>query len=114
EDFRMHSRAKIQEKLLQVSKQSFPAINHHDIDAKINEELSGAQTAEAEDAKSLAEWFKQQTGVEVSVEDLTDMTPAEAREYLWDSFDLTFRPEMRRMERSLLLNQLDTAWKNHL
>src|SRR5205085_7917599 len=25
-----------------------------------------------------------------------------------------YRPEMRQMERSLLLNQLDSAWKNHL
>src|SRR5262249_61903251 len=25
-----------------------------------------------------------------------------------------YRPEMKTMERSLLLNQLDSAWKNHL
>jgi preprotein translocase subunit SecA len=42
------------------------------------------------------------------------MTQEDAREYLWDAYDLAFRPEMRRMERSLLLNQLDSAWKNHL
>ena len=29
-------------------------------------------------------------------------------------FDARYRPEMRGMERNLLLNQLDTSWKNHL
>ena len=33
---------------------------------------------------------------------------------LWNAFDDRYRPEMRGMERSLLLNQLDTSWKNHL
>jgi preprotein translocase subunit SecA len=33
---------------------------------------------------------------------------------LWNAFDDRFRPEMHQMERSLVLNQLDTSWKNHL
>ena len=36
------------------------------------------------------------------------------RNVLWNAYDKRYRPEMRRMERSLLLNQLDIAWKNHL
>ena len=42
------------------------------------------------------------------------MSQEKARDVLWNAFDARYRPEMRRMERSLLLNQLDTAWKNHL
>ena len=42
------------------------------------------------------------------------MTQDEAREYPVERLRLRYRPEMRRMERSLLLNQLDTSWKNHL
>ena len=38
----------------------------------------------------------------------------QAQQVLWNAFDERYRPEMRQMERSLLLNQLDTAWKNHL
>src|SRR5262249_35917235 len=37
-----------------------------------------------------------------------------ARQLLWNAFDEQYRPEMRRMERGLILNQLDTSWKNHL
>jgi preprotein translocase subunit SecA len=114
EDFRTLPRSKVHEKLLEVSKQAFPTATHDDIDTKVHEALAGAEAAEEDDAKELAAWFRQQFNVELDVEYLTGMTGDEAREYLWDAYDLQFRPEMRRMERSLLLNQLDTAWKNHL
>jgi hypothetical protein len=42
---------------------------------------------------------------------LTGVSSADARDILWNAFDARFRAEMRRMERSLLLNQLDSAWK---
>jgi len=114
EDFRTLPRSKIQEKLLGVSKATFPALTHDDIDAKIAAAFAGTATADEEDAKELAEWFQQQVHIQLDVEHLAGMTEEEAREYLWDAFDLAFRIEMRRMERSLLLNQLDSAWKNHL
>ena len=78
------------------------------------EAFAGTNTADADDAQELAEWFRQHFNVQLDQGYLTDMTQEEAREYLWDAYDLQYRPEMRRMERSLLLNQLDTAWKNHL
>src|SRR5207253_5749064 len=37
-----------------------------------------------------------------------------ARQLLWNAFDEVYRPEMRGMERSLLLGRLDASWKNHL
>jgi len=52
--------------------------------------------------------------VDIAVERLTGVSFAQARDILWNAFDARHRPEMRRMERSLLLNQLDTTWKNHL
>ncbi len=33
---------------------------------------------------------------------------------LWGALDERYRPEMRRMERALLLRILDQAWKDHL
>jgi preprotein translocase subunit SecA len=114
EDFRTQVRSKIQEKLLKDSEAMFPSTGHDEIDDKIAEAFSGTMTADEDDAKELADWFLQQFKIQLDVEHLTDMTQDEAREYMWDAFDLQFRPEMRRMERSLLLNQLDTAWKNHL
>ncbi|HEY7310209.1 MAG TPA: SEC-C metal-binding domain-containing protein, partial [Gemmataceae bacterium] len=45
---------------------------------------------------------------------LTNLTYEQAQQVLWNAFDERYRPEMRQMERSLLLNQLDSTWKNHL
>src|SRR5262249_1469751 len=38
----------------------------------------------------------------------------EGREVLWNAFDELYRPQMRRMERKLLLSSLDESWKDHL
>jgi preprotein translocase subunit SecA len=114
EEFRTEPRSKIQEKLLATSRAAFPAQSHDDIDARIADALAGTTTADADDARELADWFQAQFHIQLDQEYLTGMTQEEVREYLWDAYDLQYRPEMRRMERSLLLNQLDTAWKNHL
>src|SRR5205085_338870 len=45
---------------------------------------------------------------------LTGITQEVARPVLWNAVDDVYRPEMRGMERTLVLNQLDSAWKNHL
>ena len=50
----------------------------------------------------------------VLIQALTGVTRDQARDLLWNLFDTRYRPEMKRMERSLLLGQLDTTWKNHL
>src|SRR5205807_9348992 len=45
---------------------------------------------------------------------LTGIPREAARQVLWNAFDDRFRPEMRGMERSLVLSHLDASWKNHL
>src|SRR5262249_24087714 len=47
-------------------------------------------------------------------DELSGVDQEEARQILWGAFDDRYRPEMRKMERNLLLNQLDITWKNHL
>ena len=42
------------------------------------------------------------------------MTPDEARHALLNAYDQKYRPEMHSVERSLVLDQLDSAWKSHL
>jgi preprotein translocase subunit SecA len=114
EAFRTEAPSKLRQMLLDVSRKSFPEETHDDIDAVLRQSLSGAKSAEEADARELAEWAKESLKVEVSAEDLTGLTFDEVRDVLWNAYDQRYRPEMRRMERSLLLNQLDTAWKNHL
>ncbi len=114
EDFRTQSRARLQEKLLEVSRQAYPRTAEEQIDSRLAEAFSGTEHAEAEDARELAEWAKAELKLDIPVEELDGATQDEARQLLWNAFDLSYRPEMRRMERGLLLNQLDTSWKNHL
>src|SRR5439155_3390770 len=84
------------------------------IDEKLEEAFRGTELSEPDDAKELAEWVRAELHVEVPQEALTGVTQAAARQVLWNAFDSRYRPEMRGMERSLVLSQLDVSWKNHL
>jgi preprotein translocase subunit SecA len=114
EPFRTEAPSKLKQMLLDVNRKSFPEATHDDIDKVLNQAFAGARVAEEGDAQELAEWAKENLKLERSTEDLAGKTFDEDRNLLWNAYDQRYRPEMRRMERSLLLNQLDTAWKNHL
>jgi preprotein translocase subunit SecA len=114
EEFRTQSRAKLQEVLLEISRGSFPKTGQEEIDRKLEDAFSGTQLSEAEDAGEIAEWMKSEFDVDVPAEALTGITQETARQVLWNAFDDRYRPEMRGIERSLLLGRLDAAWKNHL
>jgi preprotein translocase subunit SecA len=114
EDFRTQSRGRLQEVLQQASRERFPKVHEEEVDAKIEEAFSGTKLSEKEDAQELAEWLRTALNLEVSAEELTGITKERARSVCWNAFDERYRPEMRGMERSLLLNQLDSSWKNHL
>jgi preprotein translocase subunit SecA len=115
EDFRTLPRSRLLELLLEVSRSVYPAQTQEAIDAKLEEVFEGSRrTSDAEDAHELAEWIRGQWGLEVAEADLTGVDRDRARMVLWNAFDDRFRPEMYQMERSLVLSQLDSAWKNHL
>src|SRR5207245_7243662 len=69
---------------------------------------------DADDARELCGWMKESYDLDVAEEALADKAPREVRSELWNAFDRRYRPEMRQMERSLVLHQLDSSWKNHL
>jgi preprotein translocase subunit SecA len=114
EDFRTQSRVRLQEELLKISAACFPKAGHEQIDEKLEEALRGTDLSEPDDAKELAEWARTELAVEVPEAALTGVTQNAARQILWNAFDERYRPEMRAMERSLVLSQLDASWKNHL
>lgn len=114
EDFRTQSRTKLLEQLTAISRKFFPTVAHDEIEAKVDEAMSGSEVTEEADAKELADWCKTALDVDAPVEWLTGVGVETARDVLWNAFDARYRPEMRRMERSLLLSQLDLGWKNHL
>src|SRR5205823_6333329 len=98
----------------EVSRKAYPAAGQEQIDARLDETFGGGREAEETDAQELSAWAASELGLEINPDDLTGVSKDEAQQVLWNAFDSRYRPEMRRMERSLLLSQLDTSWKNHL
>lgn len=114
EDFRTWSRARLAEALLQISEKSLPHASQEDLDQQLTAVLGEDATLSETAAQQLSEWLQNELALEVPAADLVGLDFAQAQQKLWNAYDLRYRPEMRRMERSLLLSQLDSAWKNHL
>jgi preprotein translocase subunit SecA len=115
EDFRTQSRGRLLEMLLEVSRSCYPPARQETINDKLEEVFEGSRRpCDPEDAHELAEWVRSELRLEVTDEQLAGKTHDEVQQLLWNTFDERYRPEMRQMERSLLLHQLDSSWKNHL
>ena len=114
EVFRTESRARLRDLLLEESGKAFPQANQNEIDARLADSFEGTRVSEEEDARELVEWARETYAIEVDQTLLTGVDIDQARDLMYDAFDKRYRPEMKRLERSLLLNQLDTAWMDHL
>ena len=68
----------------------------------------------AEQAQALADWASTEINWTVNVEKLQALKPAAARTQFSQGVDQAYRPELRQTERSILLEFIDTAWKDHL
>jgi preprotein translocase subunit SecA len=115
EDFHTQSRNRLKEILLEASRACHPKVPQEAIDERVDETFEGSnRPVDPEDARELAQWARSELRLDVSDAQLTGISAETARDLLWNAYDLRYRPEMRPMERSLLLMQLDTSWKNHL
>jgi preprotein translocase subunit SecA len=65
-------------------------------------------------ATEVISWAAQQLKVTIAPADLQYATLGKARAIVLHGFDRLYRPEMQQTERSVLLEILDTAWKDHL
>ena len=63
---------------------------------------------------SFLPWLRETLRSPLTVEDLKKLRRAELEQALGNAVEDRYRPEMRRMERALLLSLVDTAWKDHL
>jgi preprotein translocase subunit SecA len=111
---RTEPRSKLREKLTELAPKAMPAGDVDEIDAQITEALSGAPVAEAEDARELTDWAQKELGLTLDPAKLTGRTPDEVRHALLNAYDEKYRPEMHSVERGLVLEQIDGAWKSHL
>jgi preprotein translocase subunit SecA len=63
---------------------------------------------------SLSDWIRQKLQIEVPRETLERLNREQLERRLEMAVEDRYRPEMTRMERQLVLQILDTAWKDHL
>ncbi len=62
----------------------------------------------------LSAWARQELGVETTPDELATIGRSAARSRLMTALDAKYRPEMREMEKALLLQILDSSWMEHL
>jgi preprotein translocase subunit SecA len=64
--------------------------------------------------EALIEWMQKDLGWSGEPSDVAKWTKAEFKAHAGQAFDDRYFPEIRRMERTVLLTTLDSAWKDHL
>ena len=74
----------------------------------------GAVTGQNGKLDDLTTWLKTTCNAEITSDELARLDREEASRKVSQVVEDHFRPEMRRMERALLLQILDSAWKEHL
>ncbi|QVL33365.1 preprotein translocase subunit SecA [Telmatocola sphagniphila] len=112
--FRDGSKEDIRKFLLECSAEHMPKLPQEEIDKKLEEAMSGSEVCEPADAQELVDWFKESYSIQIPPESIAGQKRDEARQNLWNVFDQIYRPEMRRMERMMLLDMIDSSWKSHL
>jgi preprotein translocase subunit SecA len=118
------NRDELKNQLVQFSREASKFVNEYydqaikrvdDVFGDVEEQTTAYVAASGTDKlDSLAEWMQKELGASVDADDLSRMNRAELRLCIDGAVDDRFHPEMRRMERQILLNIVDDAWKNHL
>ncbi len=85
-----------------------------EIDERVHKLFAGGGHGGNGALTSLADWMQDELRLEIPRGELERLDEAGLRKRLHAAYDDRFRPEMRQMERDVLLNLLDNAWKNHL
>jgi preprotein translocase subunit SecA len=85
------------------------------------DELSGDETTPAPTEndrngllRSLSDWLKDELRCELSADEMDRLEPDVLRLRLTSAVENRYRSEMQKMERALVLQLVDTAWKDHL
>jgi preprotein translocase subunit SecA len=118
EEIRSKLKPEIEEMLLEIASRQYPGAR---LAAELDDRLTRVYGAEGADrpidlkeAEALADWANAEFAANVTVEELGKLTRIEARHELIDALDARHRPEMREMEKVLVLQILDQSWMEHL
>ncbi len=119
EEIRTKLRPEIEELLLGVAHREYPGgklateLEHLLQDCLFEGETSPG-VPDTDGTNKLAAWANEHLETSYTGEQLRVMTRAEARRKLVDALDAKHRPEMREMEKVLVLQILDQSWMEHL
>ncbi|MFO0909638.1 MAG: preprotein translocase subunit SecA [Isosphaeraceae bacterium] len=123
DEFDLKLRPEMEALLIEISRKQYQGAELAEqlearIDAAFGPVPSGPKALPAEPnpkgLSDLAAWAQQYLGVETTPEQLRDQGREKARNSLLNAFDAHHRPEMREMEKVLLLQILDSSWMEHL
>ena len=124
DDLKSRQREEIQGLLVEHSKAQQQQANaaldevHRQVEKVFNsaapDQTAGAATGGNGALTSLSDWTRQSLHFELPAEKLERLNREQLERRLEMAVEDRYRPEMRRMERSLVLQILDTAWKDHL
>jgi preprotein translocase subunit SecA len=124
EDFKHKQREEIRELLIAQSRlcQQRAADYHEQMTVRIDQLFgpdSEGQTAiiaagGTAPLQELVDWVAENLGGQLAIKDIERMQREDLERKLTEVVEERFRPEMRRMERSILLQIVDTGWKDHL
>jgi len=74
----------------------------------------GQMTGQNGALESLVDWTRQTLDYDIEKEEASRLSPDQLTRELSSAVEDRYRPEMHRMERALVLQILDAAWKEHL
>lgn len=63
---------------------------------------------------SLSSWFDEKLSYKIEAEKLGELDESQVQRHVHQAIGDRYHPEIRRMERQVLLNIVDSAWKDHL
>ncbi len=119
EDIKNKQREELRDLLIAVSRdhQQVAQGIHGELKEKLQslEDTGDIPLANSNGAVStFSQWLKSSVDFEMPVDEYEDLESEELGQRLSGVVDERFHPEMRRMERIVLLNIVDNAWKEHL
>ncbi len=115
--------AELQEKLLNISSANYEAGTNQAAKAlaKVNEFYGNRSNSSAKEIAgsngaldSLQNWLDQNIALKLEKDNLAKLKKDELQRQVEQAIDDRYFPEIRRMERQLLLNVVDQSWKDHL
>ncbi|MFM9963274.1 MAG: preprotein translocase subunit SecA [Planctomycetaceae bacterium] len=97
----------LSQRLKELLNQTYPAPN-------LDDKLSGPILPNADGLASLVNWANEVLQLGCTAEDLRRRSREDVEQMVLAAYDSRFRPEMSHTERTLILEVLDSAWKEHL